>query len=88
MSVVILEGLSYNAMLAPVQFRDKLVLLQVIMLFDDYYDFQQLEAAATVEMEGKWFLVYEKEKYDKVTDFIDNMLPDLYTQIPDKYKLE
>eukprot|EP00957_Ditylum_brightwellii_P100891 7689498-Ditylum_brightwellii.AAC.1 len=54
----------------------------------DHYDFKQLEAATTVEMEGKWFLVYKKEKYDKVTDFIDNVLSDLYAQITDDYKLE
>eukprot|EP00957_Ditylum_brightwellii_P109049 8318474-Ditylum_brightwellii.AAC.1 len=70
------SGLSYNAMFAPVQFRDELVLLQTIMSCNNYYDFQQLEAAATVETEGKWFLVYKKEKYDEVTDFIDNVLPD------------
>eukprot|EP00957_Ditylum_brightwellii_P035455 2688081-Ditylum_brightwellii.AAC.1 len=77
MSVVIIEGLSYGTMLAPVQFRDELVLLQAIMSFGNYYDFQQHEAAATVETEETWFQAYEKEKYNEVTDFIDNVLPDL-----------
>eukprot|EP00957_Ditylum_brightwellii_P044173 3351563-Ditylum_brightwellii.AAC.1 len=68
------------------QFRDKLVLLQTIVF--DYYDFQQLEAATPVDTEGKWFFVYKKEEYDEVTDFIDNVLPDLYVQIADDNKLE
>eukprot|EP00957_Ditylum_brightwellii_P177642 13530679-Ditylum_brightwellii.AAC.1 len=65
-----------------------MVSLQTIMLCKDLYGFQQLEATSTVETEGKWFLIYDKDQYDDVTDFIDNVLPDLYVQIDDKYKLE
>eukprot|EP00957_Ditylum_brightwellii_P022627 1706643-Ditylum_brightwellii.AAC.1 len=53
MSVVIIEGLSYNAMYVPVQFRGKMILLQTIMIRKDLYGFQQLEAATTVETKGK-----------------------------------
>eukprot|EP00957_Ditylum_brightwellii_P124497 9487955-Ditylum_brightwellii.AAC.1 len=48
----------------------------------------QLEAATTVEMEGKWFLIYYKDQYEEVTDFIDKVLPELYTQIDNNYILE
>eukprot|EP00957_Ditylum_brightwellii_P185414 14118376-Ditylum_brightwellii.AAC.1 len=55
MSVVIIEGLSYDATYVLVKFRGKMILLQTIMLHEDLYGFQQLEATTTVDTEGKWF---------------------------------
>eukprot|EP00957_Ditylum_brightwellii_P210846 15365477-Ditylum_brightwellii.AAC.1 len=87
MTVVVIEGLSYDAMYQEVKYKNKKVMFKMIMLSDEFYDFKQLEASTLAGTEGKWFLTSDKYQYNKVTEFINHVLPELYEQIDADLKL-
>eukprot|EP00957_Ditylum_brightwellii_P158446 12059637-Ditylum_brightwellii.AAC.1 len=65
MSVVMIKGLAYDALFVPIQYRGSLIALETVMFGEEHYNFQQLEAATMVKTEGKWFLIYDKTRYDE-----------------------
>eukprot|EP00957_Ditylum_brightwellii_P156803 11934569-Ditylum_brightwellii.AAC.1 len=80
-SAVMISWISEGAVMQRITYKGMQTCLAKIFLDKKWCNFKQLERIEKTDEEGKWFLMYRKIQFDAVTEFINEVLPELYKQV-------
>eukprot|EP00957_Ditylum_brightwellii_P126305 9629710-Ditylum_brightwellii.AAC.1 len=76
-----ISWMSEGAAMQCIAYKGTQTCLAKIFLDKKWCDFEQLERTKKTDKEGKWFLMYRRTQFDAVTEFIGEVLPELYKQV-------
>eukprot|EP00957_Ditylum_brightwellii_P132027 10066924-Ditylum_brightwellii.AAC.1 len=76
-----ISWMSEGAVMQRITYKGSRTCIAKIFLDKKWCDFEQLKRTEKTDKEGKWFLMYCKTQFNAVTEFIDEVLPELYKQV-------